>query len=284
MTDVADEKAAYCASLVRADDRDRFIATLFAPSERRRDLLALYAFNCQIARVRELAREALPGEIRLQWWREVVDGQRVEEAGANPVAAALLEVIARHSLSRQVLHELLETRRFDLYSDPMASLADFKNYAGKTSSSVFAMAMQILGVDAEAALAVARPAGLAYMIGSVSRDLPLHASRRQLYVPADLLNRHRVAPHEIFAGRSSVGLSESLGELTDIARRQLTAARADIAALPERAIPALLSLAPLRRQLDLFERGDPMAPCGLTPWRRQWLIWRAARNPARIAG
>ena len=43
-----------------------------------------------MTRVREAAREPLPGEIRLQWWTDVLSGERREEASANPVAAALL--------------------------------------------------------------------------------------------------------------------------------------------------------------------------------------------------
>ena len=84
---------AHCEAVVRAADKDRFLAALFAPAERRRHLFALYAFNGEIARVRELAREALPGEIRLQWWRDVLDGEARGEVSANPVAAALLDTV-----------------------------------------------------------------------------------------------------------------------------------------------------------------------------------------------
>jgi len=56
----------HCEQLVRAGDKDRFLATLFAPAKYRRALFALYAFNLEVARVRELAREPLPGELRLQ--------------------------------------------------------------------------------------------------------------------------------------------------------------------------------------------------------------------------
>ena len=94
---------AYCAELVRTADRDRFLSSLFAPGELRGALHALYAFNVEIARVRDVAREPLPGEIRLQWWRDVVGGERGEEAAANPVASALLAVIARHELARAEL-------------------------------------------------------------------------------------------------------------------------------------------------------------------------------------
>src|SRR5450830_1516746 len=108
----------HCAALVREADRDRYLATLFAPAEHRDALYALYAFNVEIARVRELAREPLPGEIRLQWWREVLSGERDGESAAHPVAAALHETLARHNLARERLIDLIEARSFDLYDDP----------------------------------------------------------------------------------------------------------------------------------------------------------------------
>jgi 15-cis-phytoene synthase len=271
----------HCAELVRATDRDRFIAALFAPKERRGALHALYAFNSEIARVREVAREALPGEIRLQWWSEVIGGERGEEARANPVASALLATIERHGLAATKLIALIEARRFDLYDDPMAALADLETYANRTSSALFALAAQILsGSDAGA---VAGPAGTAYAIAGLLRAFPLHAARRQLYLPMAVLERHQVQPRDIFAGRSSAGLAAALGELRELARRHLRAAHAHMPALPTAAIPALLPVALVRPSLDRQERRDPFASAEMPPWRRQWLIWRAARNPARIA-
>ena len=64
--------ADYCHDLVRAGDKDRYLASLFAPDELRPYLLALYAFNIEIARVRETVSEAALGEIRLQWWRDAI--------------------------------------------------------------------------------------------------------------------------------------------------------------------------------------------------------------------
>jgi phytoene synthase len=166
---------AYCAELVRRADRDRFLASLFAPAERRDALAALYAFNIEIARVREAAREALPGEIRLQWWRDVLDGERAEEAAANPVAAALLATISQHGLAAATLSDLIEARRFDLYDEPIASIMDLETYAARTSSALIALAAQVLGVDAAPA---AEPAGIAYGIAGLLRSFPLHAARR----------------------------------------------------------------------------------------------------------
>jgi phytoene synthase len=279
------DASAYCAELVRTADRDRFLSSLFAPAQHRAALHALYAFNVEVARVREVAREPLPGEIRLQWWSEVVSGERTEEAATNPVAAALLTVIARHRLAAPALTALLDARRFDLYDDPMARLADLEDYARQTSSALLALAAQILaGGEEEATETVAISAGIAYAIAGLIRAFPLHAARGQLYVPLELLERHGVEPQDIFAGKSSKNLRAAFTDLQDIARRHLLAAHQQIAMLPVAALPAFLPVALVRPALDRLARCDPFAPAELSPWRRQWLIWRAARNPARIAG
>jgi 15-cis-phytoene synthase len=271
---------AYCAELVRQADRDRFLAALFAPAEARDALAALYAFNIEITRVREVAREPLAGEIRLQWWSEVVDGARGEEAGANPVAAALLMAMERHNLSANTLSGLIDAHRFDLYDDPMASIADLLSYAMRTASALITLAARILGHDGAVA---AEPAGVAYGITGLLRSFPLHAARRQLYVPEELLTRHGVHLHDVFAGKSSPALDAALAELRGLARDRLAAARESIIALPPRILPAFLPVALVRPWLDRLERGDAFTPSEISPWRRQWLIWRAARNPARIA-
>ena len=122
---------------MREADRDRYLATLFAPAAHRDALFALYAFNVEIARVRDLAREPMPGEIRLQWWREVLSGERDGEAAAHPVAAALRETLLRYRLSPLPLIALIDARGFDLYDDPMASRANLDDYAAKTRASLF---------------------------------------------------------------------------------------------------------------------------------------------------
>src|SRR3977135_3916679 len=105
----------HCEALVRTADKDRFLATLFAPARCRRALFALYAFNIEVARVRELAREPMPGEIRLQWWRDVFSAPGGGEFRAHPVAPALTDTVVRYRLPLSVFKDLIEARSFDLY-------------------------------------------------------------------------------------------------------------------------------------------------------------------------
>lgn len=270
----------YCAQLVRTADRDRFLATLFAPAGSRDALHALYAFDIEITRAPELAREAVPGEIRLQWWREVLQGERGGEASASPVAEALLSALERCRLDADGLLPLVEAHRFDLYNEPMATVADLERYAANTASALIAVAAQILGVNAAA---VARPVGIAQGIARALAALPRHAAQRKLYLPVELLARQGAAPHDVFSGRSSPGLNAAAADLRAVARGHLGTAAKDLATLSREAWPVFLAIAPVRPSLDRWERCDVFAPVALSPWRRQWLIWRASRDVARIA-
>jgi phytoene synthase len=276
---------AYCENLLRAGDKDRWLASLFAPADRRPHLYALYAFNLEIARVRELAREPMAGEIRLQWWREALAGERPGEAAANPVAAALLEAVGRYGLETQALIDLIEARAFDLYADPMPSLDAFAAYGRRTASGLIELAARVLDPDRTDVGELAGPAGIAYATAGLLRALALHASRGQLYLPGDVLDRHQVLASDIFAGRTTDALRAALAELRAVARANLDAFAAKRAALPRAMVPAFLLVALVRAYLDRMEARDydPFAtPVEVPQWRRQWLLWRAARRRQRI--
>src|SRR5215813_4531200 len=117
-----DDAYTFCEALVRAADKDRYLASLFAPAAARQHLHALYAFASEIARVRDAAREPLPGEIRLQWWRDALQGEGRGQVSANPLAAALLDTIARSALPMDRLMALIDAHAFDLYDDAMRSI------------------------------------------------------------------------------------------------------------------------------------------------------------------
>lgn len=276
--------AEHCANLVREADRDRYLATLFAPAEHRDALLALYAFNVEIARVRDLAREPMPGEIRLQWWREALEGKRDAEAAAHPVAASLRAALDRYGLSGDPLQALIDAHAFDLYDEPMASVRDFDEYAEKTRAGVLDIAVGILGGLSPDTKALNRHAGIAYAVAGVLANLPLNAARRQLFVPQELLGRHGVVPEAVFARENSKGLRAALADLRAHAREHLVAARKGLQGVPSQAWPALLPTATVAGTLRRSERAgaDPFKPAPLSRLHRQWLLWRAARRPGRI--
>jgi len=276
---------AHCENLVREIDKDRFLASLFAPADRRRDLLALYGFNAEVAGVQGKVREPLAGEVRLQYWHDLI--AHAGEPGANPVALALLETVKRHALPRQRLLDLLEARRFDVYDETFATRADLEDYAGKTSSAVIELALRILGAPDDANLELARPAGIAYAIAGLARSFAFHASGGKIFLPDEIAAVHGAARADILAGRATGEVRAALADLRQQARSHLDRIRTGVGELPDLLVPALLPVALVRAYLARMERTDyePFRTAVELPqWRKQWLLWRAARDPRRIAG
>jgi phytoene synthase len=267
---------AYCEQLVRAADKDRFLANLFAPAQRRGALFALYAFNAEVARIRDAIRDPVAGEVRLQWWRDAIESPGSGEARASPVAAALLDTIVRFRLPVGSIVGLLEARAFDLYNDPMPTLAALEGYAHNTASTVIDLAARILDGDHAIASAI-RDAGMAYALTGLLRAFPLHASRGQLYVPLEILQRHRAKTDDIFAGRATAELAAALAEMRRLARTRFDACRANH--IPPGVAAAFLPVVLVPLYLTRLERAAPsFRPVEVPQWRRQWALWRAARR------
>ncbi|BCP53183.1 phytoene synthase [Kaistia sp. 32K] len=273
---------ALCADEVRAHDRDRFLADLFAPEAKRRYLFALHAFNLEVTRVRELVSDPMPGEIRLQWWRDVLAGQARGDVAGHPVAAALLETIGLNDLPRAAFDNLVAAHIFDLYNDPMPTLTDLEGYAGETASALIQLGALVLagGQDPRTAEAAGH-AGVAQALTGLMRALPYHARRQQLFLPADLMARHGVEAADIFVGKTTPALLRLLSELRATARRHLAAGRAALAGIDRVALPAFLPVALVEPTLSLMDRSDyaPFKTVIDPPqWKRQWWLWRAARK------
>ncbi|NMN56598.1 phytoene synthase [Xanthobacter sp. SG618] len=280
-----DEAYAYCAAQVQAQDRDRFLAALFAPQDKRMHLLALYAYNLDVARVREVVREALPGEVRLAWWREVIEGEGRGDVSGHPVAAALLDTVARFRLPRASLIAMADARVFDLYDDPMPTVGDLEGYAGETASALLQLSALILLPDVGRSGDLAGHGGVTIAMTGLMRAFPIHAARGQCYIPVDVLARHGVGREEAVSGSVTPGLLAALAELRETAARHLWEAReaaGQTYAATSIAAP-FLPLALVSGDLKALARvSDPFRqPAGLSPFRRQFALWWAAQQAVR---
>lgn len=232
------------AAELRRYDRDRFVLSLFAPDAVRADLHALFAFNLEIARVRELVTEPMLGRIRIQWWRDMVEGLFNGADGADhPTAAELGQVIRRRQLSREALDALLDARELDLEAAPPADLAALEAYAAGTAASLQQLALEVLGAgENQAAREAARHVGIAWALCGLLRAYPYHAASGRLFLPFDLLDRHGVEVEDLLAGKPPRDkLALVARELADLAEDHLKQARALRRQVPKAALPALLA-------------------------------------------
>jgi len=253
----------YCGEEVRRYDPDRFLTALYAPPAQRDALLTLYAFNLEVAKVRESVSEPMLGEIRLQWWREAVE----EAYGGGPVrhhavAEPLADVIRAKALSRGPIDRMIDARAFDLGDDPPETLAALLDYAEDTSSAVMRLAAEVLGVTENAPTdEAARHAGVAWALVGLIRAMPHHLRQGRIYLPRDIETEFRVDRRTIRALKPDAGLAAAVEHLAGVAVKRLAAARALRGDVPAAARPALLPatladgyLARLRRaRYDVFD-------------------------------
>jgi phytoene synthase len=274
------DAASFCADLVRSHDFARYAATLFMPAIPRRALLAVYAFNTEISRVREQVSQPLPGEMRLQWWTDMLSGSGHGGIEGNPVAAELLLAIRDFRLPAEPLLRLIEEHQFDLYNDPMPSMAALEGYVTDTASALFSLGARMVARPSEQIDHLARHAGLAQGIAQVIAALPLDAARRQLFVPVQLLESHGSGMEEVFAGKQTSSTRAAIDQLIGEARAHLATAFELLAGVPPEARPVFLPLVLVRRDLQRMSRADsdPFVPQPTSRLRTLWTLWRASRS------
>jgi len=275
------ENYAHCEQVLRTHDPDRWLACMFAPASARPRLHALYAFSLEIARIRETVSDPMPGEIRMQWWVDAIEGEARGDVRAHPVAAALIDTIRAYSLPRRAFTDLVEARRFDLYDETIGSIEELEAYCGRTASALFRLAAIILSDGGEPGGAdAAGYAGVAYAMTGLMRSFPWLAARGQIYVPAELLEQNGITPAAALIRPAKPGLIAALSTLRALARRRHAEALAALADVAPKARAAFTPLACVPLYLAAMERPDyqPFSSrIEIPQWRRQWAIWRFSR-------
>lgn len=177
----------YCASQLRTLDRERYLIALTAGKKHRDALLALLAFNVELAQSTLVVSDPMLGMIRLAWWREVLDEiYGNTEVRKHPVALALAQAVRTHSIPRTMLEPMIDARSLDLEALPFAEATDMLSYCRQTSGQLMQAAMQLLGTPHEAAM----PLGTAWGLLGQVRSLGFHAARGRCIMPETTLKAH----------------------------------------------------------------------------------------------
>lgn len=193
--------------LIRRVDPDRWLSSRFiGNADARADVIALYAFDYELARAPRVASNALLGEMRLTWWREgleeIFEGRAVR---LHPAAQALAGAVTRRGLERALLETMIDARYREL--DPAAmDEGEVLDWARDTGGLCAQLAARVLDPATEAKMALA--GGSAWALGKRLADNPdlrptflkvIHAARsasRELSVAA-----FPAVAHAALAGR-----------------------------------------------------------------------------------
>jgi NADH dehydrogenase [ubiquinone] 1 alpha subcomplex assembly factor 6 len=181
---------ALCLDLVSTRDRDRYLTAMTAPHAAQRHLLAVCAFNAEVAQICESVSESILGEIRFQWWRDQVSGAFGTEPAPAGIAGALHDTIRQNDLSQHLFDRLLNSRQRDLDQTPPQTLNDLLDYCEGTASTLVELSIEILSGQKREAAGVsdlARHTGIAWALCGLIRAIPWDTAHNRCHIPSKLL-------------------------------------------------------------------------------------------------
>jgi phytoene synthase len=257
----------YCAAEVREHDPDRYLATLFAPAEAREALFVLYAFDHEVGRVRRLVTEPMAGLVRLQWWRDALEGLAAGRPLAHPVVEALHARWARLAPLRSRLDAAIDACEQELSAGPPADLAALEERLASNWGEITLGAMDLLGAVEEPVRAAGHHLGLALGLVRLLQTLPGDLRETRMRLPDAMLARHGLAGESLQAEGAAMALRPVVADLAARARAHLEASRRHRHAVPKRALAALLPASLLEGYLQRLARAgfDPFAPVRTLP-------------------
>ena len=278
----------YIVSETRLHDRDRFLCSIFAPKGVREGLFTVLAFNIEISKTREMVRENIIGEIRLQWWRDTI-----EHIFNNPsrirlnhlVADELATVIEKFSLSRSFFDMLIDSRSRDLVDTPLEDEADLRRYTYETSSTLSQILLEILcpvdKVLSSSEVKAVESIGMAWALTGILRASTTLAKQKRILIPKTLMEEFEFNNDEFYGQTATNGILKATAYIVELARAEIAYARRLLKGNVKRRYLALFlqaSLAEMYLNKIESERFNPFSPkieAGRT-WRQLKIAIMAA--------
>jgi len=256
-------RLSYVADTVRRHDRNRFLTALFAPPDRREDLMALYAFNLEIAKTREAVSEPMIGLMRLQWWRDALE--EIYETGRprhHAVAEALAAAISGRALNRADLDRLIDARERDLEETAFVSVGDLEGYAEETTAPLFRLGLGVMGVSGEQVDQAIGRIATGYALCGLMRALPHFLRSRRIVIPNDLMAEFGIDRNALLAFKPVEGVTTAVATLCERAGRHLEEGRRAWPGATRTAMPILLNGRVAAHHLGRLRRAgyDPFDP------------------------
>ena len=263
------EAIAICATNLRRYDPDRYFTSLLAGGAGYHALVPLYAFNLEIARVRETVSEPMLGQIRLQWWRDAIGEIYAGTPRNHPVVTALTSVIEQYEPTRVRFEAMIDGREIDLEEEPPSTLKDLTNYAWATSGELSCLALEILGSRDKEPLKVGYDAGVAWALTGLMKAVPFNANQGRSFLPG-------VAGQMILQSPKAETVRLVVEQVATAALSADACFRENVHTLPTTARAAILHNVLVLPELQLLKKAafDPFSSKQLSPaGRRLRMVW-----------
>lgn len=223
----------HCLALLKIHYNARYLFCLLLPRSQRELMVALYAFDYEISRIWCIVQEPMLGQIRMQWWRDLIISKQEASSSGHPVALMLLSVIERHNLSIEVFERYLDAKEFDLFNDPMPTQNDLEGYAGETSSNWLNLAIRTFSEAPDKVISNAcGHFGVAEILSHHLAMLGYYASHQKLFLPGDVLAKFEVNHATVFAGEMTEELEMTILNMCDVLDTHINDAQKSVNQLP----------------------------------------------------
>lgn len=230
----------YCIEQSMSHDRERFLSAMLAPQPARRALVALLAWNLEIAKVGEIASDDMIGLIRYQWWRDALEEIY---AGKPPrqhaVVLELAYAIEAHDLPQALFLDIITARESDLDAAPFATLEALDVYCQKTGGVLLKLWLRVLGCDHADADEAAEQIGAAWALLGTLRACHHHAHLGKVRLPADELQAVGVDADVLLQEGFTPQVSDVVQSVAEAAAEHIRDARAIRHNIPATAFPPL---------------------------------------------
>ena len=267
----------YCREKAAGSGSSFYYSFLFLPPPRRRAITAFYAFCREVDDVVDEAKDIGVARAKLAWWRTEVANLFAGHP-THPVTHALQPFIAEFGLEAGLMGEIIDGMEMDLTRHRYADFASLSLYCHRVAGVVGQVAARIFGYTNPRTLEYAEALGLAFQLTNIIRDVGEDARLGRVYLPADELARHGLAPEDLIGLAPGEGFGAMIREQAARAKAQYERAFALLPPEDRRAQRAGLIMAAIYRTLleEIERDGFPVmrARVSLTPIRKLWIAWK----------
>ncbi|MEQ8334107.1 squalene/phytoene synthase family protein [Nisaea sp.] len=206
------------AALVRRYDPDRFRFALFAPARHREAVFTLFAFNHEVAKTRDSVSETMIGAIRLQWWRDSIDGIYAGTPRQHEVIGPLAACIAAYDLPRAPFDDLINARERDLEDRPMEDLAETERYLRATTAPLVTLLSAIVDPDGRTDRAALADIAAGHALIGRLRAAAFDESVRRPFLPRSVLTEHGAETRSFAELKADAGARKAIKALAEHAQ------------------------------------------------------------------
>ncbi|MEN3372150.1 presqualene diphosphate synthase HpnD [Dechloromonas sp. ZS-1] len=264
----------YCQEKCAASGSSFYYSFLFLPLERRRAIMALYAFCREVDDVVDECQDISLASTKLTWWRQEIE--RVASGQPqHPVGQALKALEGSFHLPKEQLLEIIDGMEMDLQQSRYLDFKGLSLYCYRVASVVGLLAAEIFGYQDRQTQKYAHDLGMAFQLTNIIRDIGEDARRGRIYIPMDELKQFNVPAKDILDGKYSDNFVALMQFQAERAEKYYAQAFAQLPAVDRKnQRPGLIMAAIYRTLLDEIRRDNFQVlhqRIALTPVRKIWI-------------